>query len=95
MAISKETINYVAHLARIDLKPEELEKFSGQLTQIVEFIDKLKTLNVKGVNPTSHILPLKNILRDDQTRPSLPTGQALINAPQPKDNSFGVPKVIE
>ncbi len=95
MALSKETIKYVAHLARIDLKPEELERFSGQLSEIVSFIDQLKAVDTSKVSPTSHILPLSNVLRDDRARPSLPVDKVLGNAPQAKDTSFGVPKVIE
>ncbi len=95
MAISKDTIKYVAHLARIELKPEELEKFSGQLSGIIDFIDQLKSVDTSKVSPTSHILPLSNVLRDDYSRPSLAVDKVLGNAPQAKDTSFGVPKVIE
>ncbi len=95
MAINKETVRYVAHLARIDLKPKELEKLSQQLQDILDFIDKLKKLNIEDVNPTSHILPINNILRDDVPAKSLSPGQALGNAPQRQGNFFEVPKVIE
>lgn len=95
MAITKETVEYVAHLARIELKPEELEKLSGQLQDIINFIDNLKKLDVNNVNPTSHILPLENVFREDTARESLPVDKVLMNAPCRKGNFFAVPKVIE
>jgi len=95
MAISKETVEYVAHLARIDLQPKELEKLSRQLQDILNFIDTLKKLDIKDIAPTSHILPLSNVLREDAPKESLPSAKALSNAPSPQGNFFGVPKVIE
>jgi aspartyl-tRNA(Asn)/glutamyl-tRNA(Gln) amidotransferase subunit C len=95
MAVSKQTIEYVAHLSRINLTPEELEKFSGQLAQIITFIDTLKQLDVEQVSPTSHILPLQNVLRQDIPRQSLPVAQVLADAPSQQDNLFAVPKIID
>ncbi len=95
MAISKETVQYVAHLSRIDLNPEELEKLSGQLTGILDFIDQLKEVDISDITPTSHILPLNNVLRQDNLQPSLAPEKALQNAPQKAGNFFVVPKVIE
>jgi len=95
MSISKETVEYVAHLSRIDLKPNELEKISGQLKGILDFIDKLKSLDTKDIVPTSHILPLNNVLRPDMADDSLPLDKTLQSAPQQSSNFFVVPKVIE
>ncbi len=95
MAIDRKTVEYVAHLARIELKPDELERFSLQLHNIVGFIDKLTGVDVKGIEPTSHILPVNNISREDQPRESLPSGKALANAPVKEGAFFVVPKVIE
>jgi len=95
VAVSKETVKYVAHLARIELKPKELEKLSQQLKDILGFIDKLKKLDIQNINPTSHILPINNIFREDAPRESLPGDKVLDNAPQKQGNFFGVPKVIE
>jgi aspartyl-tRNA(Asn)/glutamyl-tRNA(Gln) amidotransferase subunit C len=95
MSISKETVKYVAHLARIELKDEELERLSHQLKDILGFIDKLKDLDIKEVNPTSHILPIHNVLREDAPGASLSCDKALVNAPCRKGNFFVVPKVIE
>jgi aspartyl-tRNA(Asn)/glutamyl-tRNA(Gln) amidotransferase subunit C len=95
MAIDKNTLEYVAHLARIELQPKELEKLSGQLKEIVGFIDSLSGLDTAKIDPTSHILPISNVLRADRNKGSLPAAKALQNAPQPKGNFFSVPKVIE
>lgn len=95
MQLSKETVEYVAHLARIELKDNELEKLSGQLKDILDFIDKLKTAEVKNINPTAHILSLNNVLREDNPGESLPIEKTLSNAPQKEGNFFVVPKVIE
>jgi len=95
MAITKETVKYVAHLARIELRPKELEKLSGQLKDILDFIDKLKKIDIKNISPTSHILPINNVLREDSLKPSLSCDKALENAPEREGNFFAVPKVIE
>ena len=95
MAIDKETVKYVANLARIELKPEELDKLSSQLEDILNFIDKLKELNIQDINPTSHILPISNVLREDAPGESLSCEKALANAPRREGNFFVVPKVIE
>ncbi|MFA5350342.1 MAG: Asp-tRNA(Asn)/Glu-tRNA(Gln) amidotransferase subunit GatC [Candidatus Omnitrophota bacterium] len=93
--IDKETVEYVAHLARIELQPEELEKLSRQLHDILGFIDKLRVLDVGLVKPTSHILPISNVLREDEPHICLTSDKALENAPGKNGNFFSVPKIIE
>ena len=95
MEITRETVDYVAHLARIDLNSKELENLSRQLQDILNFIDKLKKLEVEKINPTSHILEINNVLRDDILNDSLTLEKTLINAPDKLDNFFVVPKIIE
>lgn len=95
MSITKETVEYVANLARMELSSVELERLAGQLKDILDFIDKLKQLDIKEVNPTSHILPINNVFRKDEPRESLSTAKALGNAPAREGNFFAVPKVIE
>jgi len=95
MALSKETVQYVADLSRISLEPQELEKFSLQLQTILDFIDQLKEPDTAGVEPTSHILPVSNVFRDDVPSPCLPVEKTLANAPEKEGNFFVVPKVIE
>lgn len=95
MALSKETVEYVANLSRIALTGEELEKFSKQIESILGFIDTLKTLDVSDIEPTAHILPISNVLREDEPRPSLTIEKTIANAPAGEGNFFVVPKVIE
>jgi len=95
MAIDKETVKEVAHLARIELQPEELEKLSRQLHDILGFIDKLSVLDVEQVAPASHILPISNVLREDKPHICLTPDKALENAPSKNGNFFSVPKIIE
>jgi len=93
--IDKKTVEYVANLARIELKAKELEKLSGQLEHILGFIDKLKEVNVDSVFPTSHVTSGSNVLRDDNPKDSLTVDKALANSPSKKKSFFIVPKVIE
>jgi len=95
MAITKETVKYAANLARINLQPKELERLSSQLKDILGFIDNLKKVDIKDINPTSHILPINNVLREDNLGLSLPCQKTLENAPAKEGKFFGVPKVIE
>jgi aspartyl-tRNA(Asn)/glutamyl-tRNA(Gln) amidotransferase subunit C len=95
MALSRETVQYVADLSRIELKPQELEKLARQLQAILDFIDQLKELNISGIEPTSHILPVSNVFREDTPSQGLPVNKALANAPEKDGNFFAVPKIIE
>lgn len=88
-------IEYVGRLARIDLSAEEKKKLSKQLKDILAYIEKLKELNVDKVEAMSHVLPLKNVFRQDEVKPSLPQEKALGNAPNKDQGSFSVPRVIE
>lgn len=95
MALSRETVENVAGLARIKLKQDEIEKLSHQLQAIVVFIDTLKQVDIKDIKPTSHILPIDTIVREDIPTGSLPVDKALENAPRRKSTFFGVPKVLD
>lgn len=95
MPINKQTVEYIAHLSRIELAQEELGKLSRQLEAILDFIDKLKELNIEGIQPTSHILALDNIFREDKLRASLSNEDTLLNTPAKRNGFFVVPKVIE
>lgn len=95
MALSKETVKYVADLSRIDLEPQELETLSKQLEGVLAFIDKLTELDISNISPTSHILPVNTVLRADTVKDSLNPDKSLANAPQARGDFFEVPKVIE
>ena len=95
MQIKEDTLNYLAHLGRIELEAQESKILSGQLKDILDFIDQLKNADIKDVSATSHILSINNVLRDDSSRESLTGEEALKNAPVKEGNFFVVPKVIE
>jgi len=95
MALDKQTIEYVANLARIELKPEEALKLTSQLHDVLGFIDKLSQLDTQSVKPTSHILAINNVLRQDRPKKSLSQEEVLQNTAHKKGNFFVVPKVIE
>jgi len=88
-------VAHIAHLARLFLSTEEQEKFSLQLSSILEYVEKLNELNTSGIEPTSHVLEIRNLMRDDTQRPSLPVDHALANAPDRYGNFYRVPKIIE
>ncbi|PIP68543.1 MAG: Asp-tRNA(Asn)/Glu-tRNA(Gln) amidotransferase GatCAB subunit C [Candidatus Omnitrophica bacterium CG_4_9_14_0_2_um_filter_42_8] len=94
MAINKDTVKYTANLARIELSNEELDHFTGQLDRILAYVDKLSTLNVTSLKPTSHVLKMKNVYREDAVKASLPVSEAIKNAPLLENNLFKVPKII-
>jgi aspartyl-tRNA(Asn)/glutamyl-tRNA(Gln) amidotransferase subunit C len=95
MAEAQFDIKYVAHLARIFLSPEEEKKLAAQLSGILGYIEKLKELDVTSVEPTAHAVPLLNVTRADEIRPSLPREDALRNAPKQANGLFMVPKIVE
>lgn len=91
----KIDVVYVAKLARLALTEEEIKRLSGQLNDILDYINKLNKVDTKDAEPTTHVLPLENAHREDAVRPSLPIGEVLKNAPSKDGNFFKVPKVIE
>lgn len=95
MQISKEEVERVAKLARLEITDAEKEVFSKHLSSILTYMDKLKTLNTEGVEPTATVLEQTNVFREDKARPSLPAEKALANAPESGDWFFVVPKIIE
>jgi len=94
MSIKKDTIRYVADLARLDLTPEEEELFASQLNDILVYMEKLNKLKTDSMEPMSHAVSMGNVFREDDLRDSLTSSEALRNAPSEKENFFKVPKVI-
>ena len=88
-------VKYVAHLARLALTPEEEQKLGAQLSNILTYVEKLKEVDVSGVEPTAHAFPLVNVTRPDEVRPSLRQEEALRNAPAQANGLFMVPKIVE
>ena len=93
--ISREDVEHVARLSRLALSEAEAERMREQLSGILAYIDTLRGLDTAGVEPTSHAVPLVNVMRDDDTRPCLPPDAALANAPDRSGEFFRVPRIIE
>lgn len=95
MKISTEMVEHVAWLARLAITGEEKEQLSAQLSRILDHMDKLNELDTTEVEPTFHVLDLRNVLRKDEARPGLTVEAALANAPEREGNLFKVPKIVE
>lgn len=95
MKISKEDVIYVADLARLEFGEEELGKFTEQMGDIIEYIEKLGDLDTTGVEPTSHVLDISTPLREDRVEDWISPQEALQNAPDREEDFFSVPKVID
>ncbi len=95
MKITKQDVEHIAYLARLRLSEEEKELYSGQLNKILDYIDKLNELDTVNVEPTSHVINITNVFREDEPGESLSPDEALMNAPQRKGNFYRVPKIIE
>ena len=93
--ISLDEVVHVARLARLDLSAEEKERMRRELDAILAYIDKLRALDTAGVEPTSHAVPLANVMREDEPRPSFPQADMLANAPERAGEFFRVPRIIE
>ena len=93
--ITLAEVEHVARLARLQLGPDEKERMRRELDGILSYIDKLRALDTTGIEPTSHAVPLTNVMRDDAARPSLPREEMLANAPDRRGDFFRVPKIIE
>jgi aspartyl-tRNA(Asn)/glutamyl-tRNA(Gln) amidotransferase subunit C len=89
--IDREQVLHVARLARLALTEEEVERMSGELSGILDHVERMNELDLDGVEPTSHVVALENVLRPDEPRPSLPRARALETAPDPADGAFRVP----
>ncbi|HVD39610.1 MAG TPA: Asp-tRNA(Asn)/Glu-tRNA(Gln) amidotransferase subunit GatC [Solirubrobacterales bacterium] len=89
--IEREQVLHVAKLSRLRLSDEEVETMVGELSGILEHVDRIGNLDLEGVEPTSHVVALENVLRADEPRPSLPREVALASAPEPQDGAFRAP----
>jgi aspartyl-tRNA(Asn)/glutamyl-tRNA(Gln) amidotransferase subunit C len=89
--IDLEQVRHVARLARLELADEEVERMSGELSTILDHVEQMSELDLEGVEPTSHVVALTNVLRSDEPRPSWPREQVLAPAPDPDEGAFRVP----
>ena len=93
--ITLAEVEHVARLARLDLGPEEKERMRRQLDAILGYVEQLRRVDTTGVAPTAHVLPLANVMRDDEVRPSYPPEAMLANAPAAAAEQFRVPRILE
>jgi aspartyl-tRNA(Asn)/glutamyl-tRNA(Gln) amidotransferase subunit C len=95
MALTKDTVEHVARLARLELSEAEKEEFTLQLNEILTFVEELNQLDTTGIEPTAHAIPVNNVFRPDQVQPSLDPELVLANAPDRIGDFFKVPKTLE
>ena len=93
--IGRADVDAVARLARLHLTDDESDRLREQLSAILSYIDKLRALDTEQVEPTSHAVPLVNVMRDDAPEPCLPAEDVLANAPDRQEDFFRVPRIIE
>jgi aspartyl-tRNA(Asn)/glutamyl-tRNA(Gln) amidotransferase subunit C len=89
--IDRDQVLHVARLARLQLSDEEVDRMSGELSGILDHVDKIGELDLENVEPMDHVVALENVLRPDEPRPSLPRERALDSAPDADDGAFRVP----
>lgn len=94
MALSEEEVRHVAMLARLALTDEEVERLAPQLTEILSYAEQVSEVAAGDVEPLTHPYPLRNVMRDDSPRPSLPRDVLLSQAPEVEDDRFAVPRIV-
>ena len=95
MRLSSTEIDHIALLARLDLSPQECERAADELSQILDYFEQLAQLDTENVEPTSHVIPVVNVLREDVVYTGLPIDAVLQNAPEHAAGQFQVPRVVE
>jgi len=94
MSVTIKDVEHIAELARLEFNDSEKQKLTHELNEILKYVEKLDELDTSNVEPLSHVIELNNVFREDVVQPSIPTEEALKNAPAKKDTFFRVPKVI-
>ena len=95
MSVSKEEVLHIANLSKLYIEDTKIEKYTNELSNMVDLANSLEKVNVEGVNPTNHILDIKNVFRKDEVSPSSTREEILKNAPQSQGGCVSVPKVVE
>jgi aspartyl-tRNA(Asn)/glutamyl-tRNA(Gln) amidotransferase subunit C len=95
LKLTREEVSQIAFLARLELSDEEMETLGGHLNRLLENFDKLRELDTENVEPTSHTIPVRNVFRPDEVRPSFAQDEVLANAPEPVAGTFQVPRIVE
>ncbi|MCC5875632.1 MAG: Asp-tRNA(Asn)/Glu-tRNA(Gln) amidotransferase subunit GatC [Candidatus Sumerlaeia bacterium] len=94
MKLSIADVEHVALLARLELSEEEKVQYAGELSRILDYVEQLSELDTSGVEPTAHPLPIRDVFREDEQRPSLSNEEALANAPRREEGCFVVPQIV-
>jgi aspartyl-tRNA(Asn)/glutamyl-tRNA(Gln) amidotransferase subunit C len=95
MKVSRNDVENVALLSRLEIPEAEIETYTGHLNDFLEYADVLTKIETEGVKPTAHVLPVHNVFRKDEVKPTLDRELALSNAPEKEDGYFKVPKIVE
>lgn len=95
MSVSKEDVLHIANLSKLYIEDEKLEKYTIDLSSMVDLANSLEAIDVEGVDPTNHILDIKNVFRKDEVVPSVDREDILKNAPEAQGGCISVPKVVE
>jgi aspartyl-tRNA(Asn)/glutamyl-tRNA(Gln) amidotransferase subunit C len=95
LPLSRDQVEHVAHLARVGITEEDIELFSHQLSDVLDYFERLDRVDIEGVPPTSHTLPLHNVMREDETEPSYSVEDVLANAPNQEERRFRVRAILE
>ena len=95
MNIDTEMVDYIAELSRLELQTGEKQAMTAQLEQIIAYMNVLNRLDTTGVEPMSHVFPVKNVLREDEVVPSQDRAELLAGAPVPDEEAFLVPKAVD
>ena len=93
--IDMELVDYISQLSRLELEAEEKQAMTAQLEQIIAYMDVLNQLDTTGVEPMSHVFPVKNVLREDEVLPSQDRSELLAGSPAPDEEAFLTPKAVE
>jgi aspartyl-tRNA(Asn)/glutamyl-tRNA(Gln) amidotransferase subunit C len=95
MKVTKETIEHVAGLARLNISEAEKEKLTFEMEQIISYVDKLNELDTRDIKPMEHVIPIQNVLREDRVTSSYDREKLLVSAPSQDNGCYKVPKVVE
>lgn len=95
MKITREQVEHVANLARLNLTEEEKEQMITDMGVIIEFANRINEMNIDDINPTAHVIPINNVFREDNVNPSFSRDELLSNAPNKENGCYSVPRIVE
>ncbi|GKX31672.1 aspartyl/glutamyl-tRNA(Asn/Gln) amidotransferase subunit C [Vallitalea longa] len=95
MEITREQVEHVANLARLNLTEDEKEQMITDMGVIIEFANRINEINIDDINPTAHVIPINNVFREDDVNPSFSRDELLYNAPNKENGCYSVPRIVE